>query len=142
MTGPFLGKSAMQWWFLIYSWLTFPAVYDRVQVCVTVSCWIAKILKKTSQYRIKHCRSILITDRWRPVQKCVTGDAYRVRYLPTNDVTANVELYDLDMNFQGDKFETLISRKHWELSRNVWYALKNLMFAIECRHCKCTTRLT
>ena len=52
------------------------------------------------------------------------GDAYRVRYLPTNDVTASVELYDLHLNFQGDNFETLISQKHGELMQNEWYALR------------------
>ena len=40
------------------------------------------------------------------------GGAYRVRYLPTNDTTANFDLYDLDLSFQDDNFEKLISRKH------------------------------
>ena len=42
-------------------------------------------------------------------------DFYRGWYLPSNGTIAEVVLHELDLNFQGDKFEALIYQKQWEL---------------------------
>ena len=47
-------------------------------------------------------------------------DVYRFWYFKSNSVTVNIVLRDLDLNLQGHKSETLISRKQWELSQKAW----------------------
>ena len=51
-------------------------------------------------------------------------------------VSVNVILRDLDLNFQDHKFETLVSRKLWVLSKKyVIRLLQRLVFVIEWHHC-------
>ena len=54
------------------------------------------------------------------------------RYWPSNDIILKVILRDLDPNFQGTKFEMLLSRKRWELVQSAsyhfyryWYSTSN-----------------
>ena len=56
---------------------------------------------------------------WELAKKMLKCDFYRGWYLPSTVV--NVVLCDLDLNFPGYKFETLISRKRWELSQKNSY---------------------
>ena len=43
-------------------------------------------------------------------------DADRVWYLSSNDTAVIVAFHDLDLNFQGKKCKTFVSRKRWELA--------------------------
>ena len=66
------------------------------------------------------------------------SDLYRGWYLPSNGTIANIVLHDLDLNVQGHRFETLTSRKQWELSHKcVIGPLPRFVFAIEWHHCEC-----
>ena len=59
-------------------------------------------------------------------------DFHRGWYLSTNGTIANVVLCYLDLNFQGHKFELLISWKQLELLQKcVKWLLQRLIFAIE-----------
>ena len=51
-------------------------------------------------------------DSWR---KMLKYDFFRGRYLPSNEAIANVVLYDLDLNFQGQIVQVyILASKRWK----------------------------
>ena len=86
-----------------------------------------------SRLRILKCEYLENGESQRKMLKC---DFYRGWYSPSNVTIANVLLRDLDLNFQGHKFETIISRKRWELlQKSIMWLLPRLIFAAEWLHC-------
>ena len=72
-------------------------------------------------------------ERWR---KNVSCECYSGWYSPPNVITTNVVLCDLELNFQVEKFEMLMSGKNESQSNKVCL-LWIFIFAIERHHCRC-----
>ena len=66
---------------------------------------------------------------------------YTGRYFPSSDIIDNIVRRNIDLNFQGKKFDMLISWKRWELSQTcVIQLLQSLIFANEWYRYECVLR--
>ena len=69
-------------------------------------------------------------DIWKSweLAKLLDYDFYRRSYSPSNEIIGDVVFRDLDLHFQGQTSETLISKKWWEIIANVVFNDLDLYF--------------
>ena len=101
---------------------------------------ILYIMTLTCIFKVMKFELWISRKRWK-LAKMLKYIFDRGWYSPSNGTFANFAHRDLDLNFQGHTFETLIFRKRWELPQKCITRLwQRLVFAIEWHHNECCTQ--
>ena len=100
--------------------------WELAQTCLGVF-WIWQ-LPSFGDIEGEKIENVNISETMRTSAKMNWTDFYRFWYLPSNDNIARLIPNDLDLLFEGQQFEILISRKQWQQAQTCAITFKYLAF--------------